>query len=193
MNIATRITLLRIILVPIFLILILIDNFFTRLLALLVFICGGITDTIDGIIARKNNIVTKIGSSLDPLADKLLISTALISFLGFKELKIPSWTVIVIIIRDYIITWLRSIDIKSSMPADKTAKIKTFLQNITIIVIMLILSFKSYLFKLGIFKEMIIWFPRISMIFVSFFTLISGLMYIIKYKDLILEKLNDQI
>lgn len=193
MNIATRITLLRIILVPIFLILILIDNFFTRLLALLVFICGGITDTIDGIIARKNNIVTKIGSSLDPLADKLLISTALISFLGFKELKIPSWTVIVIIIRDYIITWLRSIDIKSSMPADKTAKIKTFLQNITIIVIMLILSFKNYLFKLGIFKEMIIWFPRISMIFVSFFTLISGLMYIIKYKDLILEKLNDQI
>lgn len=193
MNIATRITLLRIILVPIFLILILIDNFFTRLLALLVFICGGITDTIDGIIARKNNIVTKIGSSLDPLADKLLISTALISFLGFKELKIPSWTVIVIIIRDYIITWLRSIDIKSSMPADKTAKIKTFLQNITIIVIMLILSFKSYLFRLGIFKEMIIWFPRISMIFVSFFTLISGLMYIIKYKDLILEKLNDQI
>lgn len=192
MNIATKITLLRIILVPIFLVLILTENFFTRIVALLVFIFGGITDTIDGIIARKNNIVTKIGSSLDPLADKLLITTALISFLGFRELRIPSWTVIIIVIRDYIITWIRSIDTKSSMPADKTAKVKTFLQNIVIIAVMLILSFKKYLIRLGIGREIIRLFPRISMIFISIFTLVSGLLYIIKYKDLILEQFNEQ-
>lgn len=191
MNIATKITLLRILLVPVFLILILIENFFTRIFALLVFVFGGITDTVDGIIARKKNIVTRIGSSLDPLADKLLITTALISFLGFKELDIPSWTIIIIIIRDYIITWVRSIDIKSSIPADKTAKIKTFLQNIAIIGIMLILIFRSLLVKLGVGKEIIKLFPKIAMIFVSVFTLISGLIYIIKYRDLILKQFDE--
>ncbi|MCS7231494.1 MAG: CDP-diacylglycerol--glycerol-3-phosphate 3-phosphatidyltransferase [Elusimicrobiota bacterium] len=188
MNLATKITIFRILLVPLFLILILTDYILTRILALLVFIFGGITDTLDGIVARKKNMVTKIGSSLDPLADKLLITTAFISFLNFSELKIPVWTVIIIILRDYIITWLRSIDSNYSMPADKTAKIKTFLQNIAIISIILILIFKNYISNLTISWYIIELYPKMIMIFISFFTLASGVIYIIKYRNLIWEQ-----
>lgn len=188
MSLATKITLLRILLVPLFLVLIIIETIETRILALLIFILGGITDTIDGMIARRQNSVTKLGSSIDPLADKLLITTALISFLGFKELKIPTWTVIVIVIRDYIITWVRSLEYKRSMPADKTAKIKTLLQNITVISILVILTFKKQIINLGVDRYILKLFPRVAMVFVAIFTLVSGIVYIIKYKHLIIEQ-----
>ncbi|MCX7956349.1 MAG: CDP-alcohol phosphatidyltransferase family protein [Endomicrobia bacterium] len=188
MNIAIKITIFRMLLTPIFLIFILIDNMLFRLLALLVFITGGISDTVDGIVARKNKITTKLGSSLDPLADKILITTAFISFLGFYELNIPVWTVAVIIIRDYVITWLRSIDEASSIPADKTAKIKTFMQNIVIITIILILAFKDYILDLNIWKSHLYIYPKLSMIVVSSFTFISGVIYFLKYKKLLLKQ-----
>lgn len=188
MSLATKITLLRILLVPLFLVLIIIETIETRILALLIFILGGITDTIDGMIARRQNSVTKLGSSIDPLADKLLITTALISFLGFKELKIPTWTVIVIVIRDYIITWVRSLEYKRSMPADKTAKIKTLLQNITVISILVILTFKKQIINLGVDRYILKLFPRVAMVFIAIFTLVSGIVYIIKYRHLIIEQ-----
>lgn len=188
MNTAVKVTLIRILLVPIFIILLIIDTWETRILALLIFILGGVTDTIDGIIARKNNTVSKLGSSLDPLADKLLITTALICLLGFKELKIPSWTVVVIVVRDYIITWIRSMEYTFSMPADKTAKVKTFLQNVAVISIMIILAFKKQIESLGIDKYVLNKYPKIVMVVVAIFTLVSGLVYIIKYRDLIIKQ-----
>lgn len=188
MNLPTKITFIRILFVPIFLICILIDLWETKVLALIIFILGGITDTIDGIIARRLNIVTKIGSSIDPLADKLLITTALVSFLGFKELNIPVWSVIVIVIRDYIITWVRSLEYKKHMPADKTAKIKTLSQNVVIIAILLILTFKKQIIKLGVDRYVLNVFPRVAMIIIAIFTLLSGIIYIIKYKQIIIEQ-----
>lgn len=188
MNLATKITFIRILFVPIFLVLIITDTLISRLLALGIFILGGITDTVDGIIARKLNSVTKIGTSFDPLADKLLITTALISFLGFKDLSIPAWTVVVIVVRDYIITWLRSLNYDQPIPADRTAKIKTILQNITIISIMLILSFEKQIRSYGIDKITIRTYPRIAMIFLSLFTLFSGVVYIVKYRKYIIEQ-----
>jgi len=188
MNLANKITFVRIFLVPIFLVCILIDTWETKLLALLIFILGGITDTIDGIIARRKKIVTHIGRSLDPLADKLLITTALICFLGFKELKIPSWTVVVIMIRDYIITWLRSVpQDNTSISADKFAKIKTFLQNVTVVSILVLLVFKKQILLLNIDKAVLEIFPKVAMITVAVFTLISGIIYIVKYRKLLVE------
>ncbi len=188
MNLATKITVIRIFLVPIFLLFILIDTWITRLLALLVFIIGGITDTIDGFIARKKKITTDFGSSLDPLADKLLITTAFICFLGFKELKIPSWTVVLIVLRDFVITWLRSVFYnKTSIPADKFAKLKTFLQNFVVICILSLLVFKNQILKFYNGKFILETFPKISMIVVALFTLFSGLFYITKYRKLLLE------
>jgi CDP-diacylglycerol--glycerol-3-phosphate 3-phosphatidyltransferase len=188
MNLATKITFVRILLVPIFLVLMICDTLVSQLLALGIFILGGITDTIDGMIARKQNSVTKIGISFDPLADKLLITTALICFLGFKQLSIPAWTVVIIVIRDYLITWVRSLNYDQPIPADKTAKIKTILQNVVVISIMLILSFEKQLHNFGIDKITIKIYPRIAMIFLSLFTLISGIVYIVKYRKYIMEQ-----
>lgn len=188
MNLATKITFVRILLVPIFLVLMIYDTLVSQLLALGIFILGGITDTIDGMIARKQNSVTKIGISFDPLADKLLITTALICFLGFKQLSIPAWTVVIIVIRDYLITWVRSLNYDQPIPADRTAKIKTILQNIVVISIMLILSFEKQLHNFGIDKITIKIYPRVAMIFLSLFTLISGIVYIVKYRKYIMEQ-----
>ncbi len=187
MNTATKITFIRIFFVPIFLVLILINSLESILFALIIFILGGLSDTIDGVLARKSGTVTKIGATLDPLADKLLITTALICLLKFKELNVPIWTVIIIILRDYVITWVRTLDHDKVMPADKTAKIKTFLQNAVIIYIFTVIILKKQITAIHLEKILIDILPRISMIFVSLFTLLSGLIYIIKYRDLILE------
>ncbi len=191
MNLANKITIIRIFLVPIFLICILIDLWETRLLALMIFILGGVTDVIDGIIARRKKITTSFGSSLDPLADKLLITTAFICFLGFKELKIPSWTVVVIVVRDYIITWLRSVSYnKSSIPADSFAKIKTFLQNITVVIILFLLVFKKQILFYEVGKIILEVFPTVAMLIIAIFTLLSGVVYIIKYRKLLVENFS---
>lgn len=191
MNLATKFTLVRIFLVPIFLTLMLINTMVTHLFALIVFILGGITDTIDGIIARKKNIITKFGATFDPLADKLLITTAFISFLGFKELNIPVWTVIVIVLRDYLITWIRSLDYSEPIPADKVAKFKTTLQNIAVIFILIILTFRKQIINFNVDKYVLNIFPKIVMIFVAIFTLISGIVYIIKYRKHILSQFEN--
>lgn len=187
MNTATKITFVRIFFVPVFLILILINSWESILLALIIFILGGLSDTVDGILARKSKTVTKIGATLDPLADKLLITTALICLLGFEELNIPIWTVVIIVLRDYIITWFRTLNYKEAIPADKMAKIKTFLQNIVIIYILSVIILKQQIVTVHLEKILIDILPRILMIFISLFTLLSGLIYIIKYRNLILE------
>ncbi len=190
MNLATKVTFIRILIVPIFLLLLLIDTPVTHILALLLFIFGGVTDTIDGIIARRSNTLTKFGASIDPLADKLLITTALMYFLGHKELNIPVWTVITIVLRDYIVTWLRGLDSEKMIPADKTAKIKTVLQNITVISLLLVIIFKNRL-KTSILEYMFLnLYPFISMTILAVFTLCSGLIYVIKYKSHITSQIE---
>ena len=109
MNLANKLTMLRVLLVPIFIILMIINSFLANILALLVFIGASITDYFDGVIARKKNMVTTFGIFLDPLADKLLVTSAFISFVGIYTLNIPAWMVICIISREFIITGLRSI------------------------------------------------------------------------------------
>jgi len=81
----------------------------TRLLALLIFIAASLTDLYDGWLARRNNSITDLGKFMDPLADKLLVSAAFISFVELRELSIPAWMVIIIISREFIITGLRTL------------------------------------------------------------------------------------
>ncbi len=82
MNLANKLTILRVLLVPIFIILVIIDSFWANIFALLVFIAASITDYYDGVIARKQNMITTLGIFLDPLADKLLVTSAFILFVG---------------------------------------------------------------------------------------------------------------
>ncbi|OGS18362.1 MAG: CDP-diacylglycerol--glycerol-3-phosphate 3-phosphatidyltransferase, partial [Elusimicrobia bacterium RIFOXYA2_FULL_50_26] len=149
MNFANKLTLLRIALLPFLIVFMHLNNFWTRILALIIFVGAAVTDIYDGIIARKYKTITTLGIFLDPLADKLIISAALISFVGLRELNIPAWMVILIISREFIITGLRSLAATKNViiPADKTGKFKTTSQIITIITILLILIADSALWR----------------------------------------------
>ncbi len=199
MNIATKLTLLRILLVPFFMVFMFIDNLWTRIFALFIFVIAGLTDSFDGFLARKFNVVSKFGVFLDPLADKLIISAAFISFVGLKELGIPAWMVVVIISRDFIITGLRLLAVSHGrvVPADKTGKFKTTSQIISIILILIILILNSFLKKyhnpeqvaylLNLLKILPFW----IMLYVTILTVYSGLVYLFAHKDIILLEIKE--
>ena len=109
MNLANKLTMVRIIAIPFFLLFMFIGNIYTRVAALLIFILAALTDMYDGIIARHREEVTNFGKFIDPLADKLIVSAAFISFVQLRELAIPAWMVILVISREFIITGLRSV------------------------------------------------------------------------------------
>jgi len=127
-----QLTFLRILLTPVFIVFLLSSNSILRQCSLAVFIFAAITDWYDGWLARRWGYVTRWGAFLDPLADKVLTSAALIaySYLGL----VSGWMVWIIVIRDAIITLLRSYAEYKAKPVDtsKLAKIKTFAQYVLI-------------------------------------------------------------
>ncbi len=205
MNLANKLTMLRVLLVPVFIVLMTVDTFWTNLFALLVFIAASITDFFDGKIARKHNIVTTFGIFLDPLADKLLVASAFISFISIYILNIPAWMVICIISREFIITGLRSIAASKNViiPASISGKVKTTSQMIAIITILVILVVNSSLIKFysltpydladgtkvqKIFGLILLKAPFWLMMITTILTLYSGISYIYKHRDLFSEK-----
>lgn len=149
MNIANQLTMLRIALVPVLILFMYLNNFWMRVFALVIFIGASITDLYDGVLARKYNTITTLGIFLDPLADKLLISAAFISFVGLKELHIPAWMVILIITREFVITGLRSLAASKNIiiAAHKSGKFKTTSQITAIIIMLLILITNSAMWR----------------------------------------------
>jgi CDP-diacylglycerol--glycerol-3-phosphate 3-phosphatidyltransferase len=203
MNLANRLTLARIALVPVLVLFMYLDNFWTRIFALFIFIIAALTDLFDGRVARRQKTITTLGIFLDPLADKLLISAALISFVGLKELHIPAWMVILIISREFIITGLRSLAASKSIiiAASKQGKFKTTSQITAIITLLLILIVNSSLHHHGIHPEnllhasgtryalgwMLVKMPFWMMFIATLFTISSGLTYMTNHKDLFKE------
>ncbi len=108
MNLPNKLTILRIIMIPFFVLFMLLDggaNQTYRYIAAVIFIVASFTDLLDGKIARKYNLVTNFGKFMDPLADKLLVCSGLICFVGLGAL--PAWIVIIIISREFIISGFR--------------------------------------------------------------------------------------
>ncbi|RAV22778.1 CDP-diacylglycerol--glycerol-3-phosphate 3-phosphatidyltransferase [Paenibacillus contaminans] len=152
MNLANRITLARIFLVPIIMFFLLvnvslpqisIEQFsitYNQIIAALIFIIAASTDSLDGYIARKRKLVTNLGKLLDPLADKLLVSAVLVSLVEMD--KLDAWIAIVIISREFAVTGLRQIALLEGivMAASKWGKWKTGVQ-ITAIIALLINNF----------------------------------------------------
>ena len=130
-NIANLLTVLRILFVPIFVWLLFADGTLWRVAALLVFVVASITDRLDGELARKRAIVTDFGKIADPIADKALTGSALVSLSVLGELW--WWVTIVILVREIGITLLRFIVIRYGViPASKGGKVKTMLQVVAI-------------------------------------------------------------
>ena len=128
MTTANKVTLSRMMLIPIFVIVLMCNVPYGDLIAMAIFALASLTDGIDGYIARKYNQVTDFGKFLDPLADKLLIATALICFVELQ--RMPAWMAIIIIAREFIVTGLRSVAASKGIviAAIMTGKIKTCIQ-----------------------------------------------------------------
>lgn len=108
MNLANKLTIIRIFLVPIFLIFIAIKDIpYGAVIATFVFIIASLTDKLDGYIARTRNQVTRFGKLMDPLADKMLVTAALISLV--ESGIIPAWIAVIIIAREFAVSGLRTI------------------------------------------------------------------------------------
>lgn len=144
-NIPNILTIIRIFLVPVFLVFILSPDFPSRLASFFVFITAAITDFLDGRIARLFNQRSEFGKFADPLADKLLVAAALLAFTGIPETRIPLWLVLLIIGREAGITLLRlyAIHLKTTMETSRFGKCKTFAQMTTIIAILLLLIIRA--------------------------------------------------
>ncbi len=127
-NLANKLTLLRILSVPVIVILLYYPGVITSWIALVVFMAAAVTDLFDGIVARRQQLVTNFGKFLDPLADKLLICSVLVMLVNNGWA--PAWVVILIIGRELAVTGLRAIasDQGVVIAADKFGKIKTVLQ-----------------------------------------------------------------
>lgn len=106
MNLPNKLTIFRVVLIPFFVVLLLFDvTAYDKWIALVIFIIASLTDFLDGHIARKYNLVTNFGKFMDPLADKLLVCSALICLVELA--RIPAWIVILIIAREFIISGFR--------------------------------------------------------------------------------------
>ena len=140
MNLPNKLTIFRMILIPFFVVFMKLPiggGDIHRYIALVIFVVASLTDTLDGYIARRDNLVTDFGKFMDPLADKLLVCSAMICLIDTGQL--PSWVVIVIISREFSISGFRLIAADNGIviAASKWGKLKTICQMVMIIVLLL--------------------------------------------------------
>jgi len=178
MNLANKITILRIALIPLFVFFMVTELFgeMGKWIALTLFCIAAITDLIDGYLARKYDCITSFGKFMDPLADKLLVGAAMICLVGIGLLQ--AWVVVVIISREFIISGFRLVaaDKGVVIVASLWGKVKTTFQMTMIIV--LIADFGGVFYTIG---QILIW-ASLAL------TVISLVDYIIKNKDVLVYK-----
>ena len=197
MVLPNQLTILRIILTPVFLVLFLTGEPLLIQISYLVFIIAAITDWYDGWLARKFNYITEWGKFMDPLADKILTSTAFMAFVIVGIL--PLWMVLLIIIRDLVITLIRVYADyrKVSFTTTRTAQIKTFMQMIFLYYLLLIYTLKTFEGLQIAYKDLfsILLDPLgiyISMLLITLFTVITGITYIFSNRFLIKKLLKGE-
>lgn len=125
MNTANKLTLTRIVMIPIFLVVLYLDFAFNRYVALAIFALASITDFIDGYVARHYDQITDFGKFMDPLADKLLVVAAMMWFIEAGQM--PAWCVLIVVAREFAVTGLRLIAVDNGrvIAAGWSGKVKT--------------------------------------------------------------------
>ena len=183
MNLSNKLTTLRVILIPFFVIFLILDiGRFDRVgdfIALAIFVIASITDFLDGYLARKNNMVTNFGKFMDPLADKLLVGSAAICLIEMGRLS--AWVVVILIAREFIISGFRLVAANNGrvIAAGIWGKIKTVVQ--LIMTIALIAHFDFLLWH--ILEQILIWASLIL-------TIISLVDYIYHNQDVLKDTDN---
>ena len=179
MNLPNKLTTLRVLMIPFFVVFMLTDlgGAYSKYIAVGIFIVASLTDLLDGKIARKYNLVTNFGKFMDPLADKLLVCSAMICMIPLGKLQ--AWFVIVIIAREFIISGFRLIasDNGVVIAASYWGKFKTTFQMLMVIV--LILNIQMSFFQI---LGMILTYVALIL------TVVSLIDYIVKNKDVLKEQ-----
>ena len=195
MNLANKLTMIRIFLVPIFLIFIAVRGIpYGSVIATLIFIIASLTDQLDGYIARSRNQITNFGKFMDPLADKLLVTAALISLVELH--LIPAWAAVIIIAREFAVSGLRTLAAAEGtvIAASWWGKIKTVTQIAAIVLLLLEVNISSseYLTNLVVNNNILNGFfnyvPNTILIIAVIITIISGIVYFVKNKNAISMK-----
>ena len=192
MNLANKLTVVRMIFVPIFLLCMSTDVIpYGTLIATIIFILASITDKLDGYIARSRNQVTNFGKFMDPLADKLLVTAALVTLTGINI--IPAWISVVIIAREFAVSGLRSIAASEGLviAASNWGKIKTVFQMVAIVLLLIVANIAStpWIADIILSNTFLINFftyvPDIVLYIALIITIISGIDYFVKNKSVI--------
>ena len=188
MNLANKITMTRIFMIPLFMITYLIDFPYHNLVACLIFALAALTDGVDGYVARNYKMVTDFGKFIDPLADKLLIATALICFVERGEFS--GYMAVLIIAREFIVTGLRTVAMSKGVviAASMTGKIKTCIQIVAVICVFLFGNKPVYGdFNIEMFDR--VFTPGyIAMFIATIYTIYSGIEYLAKNKELLADQ-----
>jgi CDP-diacylglycerol--glycerol-3-phosphate 3-phosphatidyltransferase len=195
-NLPNKLTLLRLGLVPLFLLLLSVDNIFSHSLALLTFIGAAITDYYDGKIARERSIETDFGRLMDPLADKILTSAAFIYFVGSYP-YIPAWIVTLIVAREFAVSGIRMLAAMKGkiVAADRAGKLKTVSQLTVIIAILNVIVYKKLLNSVFPYWNVVEFWAKLGIYILVAITLVmtiySGFNYLRANRHLFWESLRN--
>jgi len=194
MNVPNKLTLSRLVLTVVFLFALLMEFPLHSTVALVLFVAASLTDLYDGIIARRDNLITNFGILMDPLADKILTCSA---FIAFVELgAVPSWMVVLIVARELAITGLRLLAVSKNavLAADAWGKQKTIWQIIAIISILVVMSYPTWpvvgeaVFGWAIAgKPWSDWFCQLAIWVTVALTVISGGLYLWRNREIYLS------
>ena len=180
MNLPNKLTLVRIAMIPVFVVLASISNIWCQVAALIIFGAACFTDYLDGNIARKNNLVTNFGKFADPIADKLLITSAYVVLVG--QGRMPAWVCIVFLAREFIISGFRLVASGAGkvIAAALLGKIKTVTQMISAILLILLVPFRDVEPLMGDFGVTL---ANIAMYVAMVMTVWSGADYLYKGRE----------
>lgn len=196
MLLPNQLTVLRIILTPIFFWLFISDSILNKQISLLIYFIAAITDWYDGWLARKFNYITNWGKFLDPLADKILVTAAFFAFVYIGALDI--WLVIIMAVRDFFVTGLRAYaEFRGmGMATSKLAKWKTFIQMSFIYYLLLIFTLKTVdsiyvgreeYFRVLMNQDFIDW----TMIATTLITVYTGIQYFFVNRRILQRSRNE--
>lgn len=187
MNLPNRLTLARIAAVPVFLILLLWQFPFHYFAALVIFVAASLTDLFDGRIARSRGLITDFGKFLDPIADKMLTTAALLGFISLGIGFGTVWITVIVLIREFSVSSIRMIAAASGkvVAADKWGKIKTVMQMVGIIMTLTFEEFISLFPSLLLVGTILRIAYNIVLWFSAVLTVVSGINYLVKNKTFV--------
>ena len=195
MNLPNKLTVSRLFMTVLFLAVLFVPFAFHETVALVLFIATGLTDNLDGRIARRHNLITNFGILMDPLADKIMVCSA---FIAFVELDwMPAWMVIIVVARELAITGLRLLAASKSvvLAAESYGKHKTTSQIVTIVAILVAVSYPDW----GVVGQTVfghpiisgrswtIWFTELSKWVTVILTFVSGWFYLWRNRSVYLQ------